>query len=133
MELSESLVMAPWLMLLPLLAAVLCAFVTRPWPFLSALVSWASTLTCLGISAKIFVVRLYGTSSQSLAPNPMSHKVLNIISFSNDMQMGLTNIPVGILIDNLTSVMLVMVCFIALLIQIYSYSYISTEVGHFPT
>lgn len=133
MELHESVVMAPWLLLLPLLAAALTAFVTRPWPLLSALVSWASTLSCLGISAKIFVDRLYGIDPHAVDPNPMTHSVFNIISFSSNVQMGLTNIPVGILIDNLTSVMLVMVCFIALLIQIYSYSYISTEVGHFPT
>ncbi|ODT69060.1 hypothetical protein ABS71_09260 [bacterium SCN 62-11] len=111
---------------LPLIASALCAFITRSVPLLSALVSWASTLTCLGISASILSERLDGN-------NPLSSKVWNWLHLSPNITHGISNLPVGILIDNLTSVMLTMVCFIALLIQIYSYSYISTEVKHFPT
>lgn len=126
MELQGSAQYAYWLMGLPLIASLVSAFITRSVPFLSALVSWASTLTCLGISASILLERLDGT-------NPFSAKIWNWIYFSRETTQGISNLPVGILIDNLTAVMLTMVCFIALLIQIYSYSYISVEVKHFPT
>lgn len=109
---------------MPFAAAVLCGFVTRPAPLLSALVSWASTLGCLGISAKIMAERWHGD-------NVPQQLVVPWISLGNGP--GLQQLPLGILVDNLTVAMLVMVCFIALLIQIYSYSYISTEVHHFPT
>lgn len=126
MELQGSAHYAHWLLLLPLIASGLSAFVTRSVPLLSALVSWASTLGCLGLSASILVERLDGA-------NPMSHRFINKISLIPHPAKSIANLPVGILVDNLTAVMLTMICFIALLIQIYSYSYISTEVKHFPT
>lgn len=117
-----------WLLFAPLLAAALTAFVTRPWPPVSALVSWASTLTCLGISGSILLERLY-------TPDSLSYRAFSLISvdLKATNQASTNLLPVGFLVDNLTAVMLVMVCFIALLIQIYSYSYISTEVHHFPS
>ncbi|MBX3168910.1 MAG: NADH-quinone oxidoreductase subunit L [Candidatus Eremiobacteraeota bacterium] len=126
MELQGSAQYAHWLLLLPLLASGLSAFVTRSVPLLSALLSWSSTLGCLGLSASILAERLDGA-------NPLSYRFINKISLLPHTTQGIANLPVGILIDNLTAVMLTMVCFIALLIQIYSYSYISTEVKHFPT
>ena len=126
MELQGSAQYAVWLLGLPLIASILSAFVTRSVPLLSAMVSWASTLTCLGISGSILLERVDGT-------NPLSSKVWNWIYLSRDVTQGIANLPVGFLVDNLTAVMLTMICFIALLIQIYSYSYISTEVKHFPT
>jgi len=126
MELQGSAQYAHWLLLLPLIASGLSAFITRSVPLLSALISWASTLTCLGISASVLLERLDGS-------NPLSSKVWNWIFLSPHTTQGISNLPVGFLVDNLTAVMLTMICFIALLIQIYSYSYISTEVKHFPT
>jgi len=113
------------LLLLPLAASILAAFVTRSVPLLSALVSWGSTAACLGISGKILFERLHGS-------NPLSYEVFPWIT-TGPGATGLKALSMGILIDNLTATMLVMVCFIGLLIQIYSYSYMSTEVKHFPT
>lgn len=126
MELQGSAQYAYWLLLLPLIASGLSAFVTRSIPLLSALFSWASTLGCLGLSASILVERLDGA-------NPLSYSFVNKIALIPHPAQSIANLPVGILIDNLTAVMLTMICFIALLIQIYSYSYISVEVKHFPT
>ena len=126
MELQGSAQLAPLLLGLPLLASLISAFFTRSVPFLSALVSWASTGGCLWISSRIFLERLDGN-------NPMSYAAYPWLSLSRGASTGLNSLPMGILIDNLTATMLVMVCFIGLLIQIYSYSYISTEVHHFPT
>lgn len=116
---------AIWLLLLPLLASIATAFVTRPLPLLSATVSWGSTLSCLFISGQIFWERLHGK-------NIPSYEAVAWVS-AGPGSTGLMTLPVGIFIDNLTAAMLVMVCFIGLLIQIYSYSYMSTEVHHFPT
>jgi proton-translocating NADH-quinone oxidoreductase chain L len=127
MELQGSALFAKYLLGLPLLASLLTAFLTRPWPLVSALVSWASTFGCLLISGKILVERIVAGS------NPMSYWARPWLTVTPGGSSGLNGLPLGFMIDNLTAAMLVMVCFIALLIQIYSYSYISTEVHHFPT
>ncbi|MFN8612391.1 MAG: NADH-quinone oxidoreductase subunit L, partial [Vulcanimicrobiota bacterium] len=116
-----------WLLLaLPLCASLLCAFLTRPWPALSALVSWASTLGCLIVSGNVFFERL------ASEPAPF-FKIYNVIQLLPHNEQGIGNLSLGYLVDNLSAVMLTMICFIALLIQIYSYSYMSVEVKHFPT
>ncbi|MBS2038421.1 NADH-quinone oxidoreductase subunit L [bacterium] len=116
-----------WLLLaLPLCASLMCAFVTRPWPLLSAAASWVSTLCCLAVSGNVFFER------QGAGQAPFS-KIFNIIQLVPHTSQGIGTLPVGYLVDNLTAVMLTMICFIALLIQIYSYSYMSVEVKHFPT
>lgn len=43
------------------------------------------------------------------------------------------SINVGLLVDNLSAITSVMVTFVATLVGIYSYSYMTTEIGHFPT
>ena len=53
------------------------------------------------------------------------------ISLAPDKPLG--TIEVGLLVDNLSAMMLLMVCFVGLCIQIYSTAYISTEIKHFPT
>lgn len=116
-----------YLLALPLGASILCAVVTRSWPLLSALVSWASTLGCLTIAGNVFFQRL------AADPKTPYSKIINVISLIPGNQQGISILPLGYLVDNLTAVMLVMICFIALLIQVYSFSYISTEVKHFPT
>jgi len=126
MELQGSALHVHYLLLLPLFASLISAFVTRSIPFLSALVSWLCTTGCLAISSAILVER------STAGGNPMSYKSIPLIVLAIGGDSGLNGLPMGFLVDNLTAVMLVMVCFIGLLIQIYSYSYISTEVHHFP-
>lgn len=46
---------------------------------------------------------------------------------------ALGSINVGLLVDNLSAAMLLMVSFVGLCIQVYSASYIDTEIKHFPT
>lgn len=127
MELQGAALNVHWLLILPVAAALLSAFVTRPWPLLSALVSWASTSACLGIALQVFQQRLAAPDS------PMMFQAVPWVATAPGSSAGISFLPMGFLVDNLTAVMLSMVCFIALLIQIYSYSYISTEVHHFPT
>lgn len=124
MELQGAALYAPWLLWLPLLAAVICAFLSRPVPLISALLSWLSTSSCLAVAVGIFQQRWNAPDS------PASSLLLPWIQVGSSSS-GLSSLPVGIYIDNLTATMLVMVCFIGLLIQIYSYSYISIEVHHF--
>lgn len=114
-----------WLIpLLPLLAALVITFITRSRGGLSAGVSITAICGSLGISVPILLQRL---QMEDGPPMEISVPWLSVGAGS------VGTIHVGLLVDNLTACMLVMVCFIGLLIQIYSYSYISTEVGHFPT
>jgi NADH-quinone oxidoreductase subunit L len=123
MELQGTAALAHYFLLLPVLASIVSAFITRRWPLASALVSWASTGSCLLLAARIFQERLHST-------NPLQ---VNMLKWVNLGPSGLASLPMGLMIDNLSSLMLLMVCFIGLLIQIYSYAYMSVEVKHFPT
>ena len=126
MALQGSAEMAWLIAALPLLAALLIALVTRPSGRLSAGVSIAATLGSLGLSLPILLQRV---QVEGAPPFEWSQPWLSV---SPDLG-GIGTISMGILIDNLTATMLVMVCLIGLLIQIYSYAYIGKEVGHFPT
>lgn len=44
-----------------------------------------------------------------------------------------TSINIGLLVDNLSSLTSTMVTFIATLVAVYSYGYMTKEIGHFPT
>ncbi|MGE0488405.1 MAG: NADH-quinone oxidoreductase subunit L [Vulcanimicrobiota bacterium] len=114
-----------WLIpLFPLLACLIIAFVTRPWGKLSA------GLSILAMGGSL--VTALGVFSQRLAhleapPMEASYPWVSVL----EGRLGI--IEMGLLVDNLSATMLAMVCFIALLIQIYSFSYIDTEIHHFPT
>lgn len=114
-----------WLVpLFPLLAFLIIAFLTRRSGKVSAAVSIAAMASSFAVSLSILVERLGH-------PGPPGELSIPWLSVNPDMP-GLANLFLGIYIDNLTAVMLGMVTFIALLIQIYSYSYITIEVAHFP-
>lgn len=111
-----------WLIpFLPLMAFFIIGLVTRKNGRLSAAVSIAAITGSLLLSLGIFLER-------TSASPPFELSIPWIM-----VGEGIGTIEMGILIDNLSASLLAMVCFIGLLIQIYSYSYIGTEIHHFPT
>ena len=110
-----------WLLpILPLLGFVVISFLTKRFKMLSALVATGIMATCLIISigVAIEVLRLGITME-----NPIEYSV-NWLSLP-----GLT-IEAGILVDPLTAVMLIVVCFIALLVDVYSIGYMEGDPGY---
>ncbi len=106
--------------LFPLLAFVLITLVTLRWGRLSAALSILAISSSLVLSTRLFLGRLHG-------PDQVAQ-----VDFSW-IDLGWASVEMGLLVDNLSATMLIMVCFIALLIQIYSFSYMETEIHHFPT
>ncbi len=114
-----------WLVpLLPFLAFLVISLVTRPWGRVSAGVSILALTGSLVVSAQVFLQRVTGGGP------PMQH-AWPWITVAPGQPLGA--IQVGLLVDNLSALMLLMVCFVGLCIQVYSTAYIQTEIGHFPT
>lgn len=108
--------------LLPLFAFLIITLVTLRWGRLSAAVSVLAMLGSLGLSIELFLTRT----------NVTGPELVRQVDFPW-LDLHTRMVSVGLLVDNLSSMMLLMVCFIALLIQIYSFSYMETEIHHFPT
>lgn len=110
-----------WLLpVLPLLGFIVISFITKRSKGLSALVAIGTMFVCLILSVGITVeVLKLGITME--APKEYALQWLSLP--------GLT-IEAGILIDPLTSVMLVVVCFIALLVDIYSLGYMKDDPGY---
>lgn len=109
-----------WLLpILPLLGfAVISLFVNR-FKLLSALLTTSIMAVCLVISAGVaYEVLKYGITMEE----PIEYAV-NWLSLP-----GLT-IEAGVLIDPLTAVMLLVVCIIAFLVDIYSFGYMKGDPG----
>jgi len=109
---------------LPLCACLIISLLTRRWGGLSALLAILTQCVTLAVALSIFFQRL-----QSLTPPDGAELHLAERRLRHADRLASRRL----LVDNLSSLMLAMVCFIALLIQIYSFSYIKTEIGHFPT
>ncbi|MEW6623266.1 MAG: NADH-quinone oxidoreductase subunit L [Bacillota bacterium] len=110
-----------WLLpLLPLLGFVVISFVTKRLKLLSALVAIGTMAASLIISLGIaYEVLRDGVTMES----PVEYAV-NWLSVP-----GLT-IEAGILIDPLAAVMLIVVCTVALLVDIYSLGYMEGDPGY---
>lgn len=108
--------------LLPLLSFVVITFLTKKSKKASAGVA----LTAVGCSAllsiKTFIDILSGAAAQQVAVNWIS--IPSLGSFK-----GL-NIQMGILIDPLSSLMLVIVTFVATLVVLYSFGYMKGDEGY---
>lgn len=109
----------------PLLAFLIIVLFTRSSGPVSAGVSILGIFSSLVVAFRVFSQRL-----QEHMGMPTMEESYPWISVSENL---LGTLHIGVLIDNLSATMLLMVCFIALLIQIYSYGYIGKEIGHFPT
>lgn len=109
-----------WLLpILPLLGFVIVAFITNRHKKLSALVVTGIMAACLVISVGVAAeVLRFGITMEA----PIEYAV-NWLSLP-----GLT-IEAGVLIDPLAAVMLIVVCFIALLVDIYSLGYMEGDPG----
>ena len=107
--------------LLPVLAFLLIIFVTRRFRMLSALVAMASLAVSCGISIGVLANRLaYPATGPQVQNFPW---ILTADAAGNP----LLNINIGLLVDNLSAVMLVVVTVVALLVQIYSTGYMNHE------
>jgi NADH-quinone oxidoreductase subunit L len=115
-ELSAGIMQYAWLIpLLPVLAFVLIIFVTRRFRMPSAIVA----MICLAGSFAIAV----GVLMERLAHPELPPQVLNI----DWLTAGTFTVHFGVLVDNLSAVMLVVVTLVALLVQIYSTGYMNHE------
>ncbi len=112
---------ALFITLLPLLAFLLIVFLTKKAKMLSAMIALAAVLGSAVLSIKIFVEILAGAEAQEVAVNWLS--IPSIGSFRGlDIQMG-------ILVDPLSSLMLVIVTFVATLVILYSFGYMKGDEG----
>lgn len=107
--------------LLPLLSLIIIVFFTRKAKMLSAMVALAAVLVSAVLSIIILIQMLSGA-----APIERSVQWLTIPSLGNFR--GL-NISMGILIDPLSSLMLVIVTFVATLVILYSIGYMKGDEG----
>ncbi|MBI3929724.1 MAG: NADH-quinone oxidoreductase subunit L [Armatimonadetes bacterium] len=110
---------------------MIIVLITRPWGKLSACISILAMAASAVVSGNIFLQRAGSLADphHEMAPMELSIPWIQVL----DAPGGLGGIEMGILIDNLSGVMIFMVCFIALLIQIYSLAYMDVEIHHFPT
>lgn len=113
----------PVVIALPLIAFLIISFVTRAWGSISAGVSIVSLVGSFVLSLVMGMGRLGGE-----APTYEVEKVW--LGVGVPLKGAIT---VGMLVDNLSVLTSIMVCFIATLVAIYSYSYMTVEIGHFPT
>lgn len=112
----------PLVIALPFLAFLLISFVTRRQGPISAAIAIGS----LGVS---FLLSLaMAVSRRGDAPAFEVEAVWLGVGEPVSSYIG-----VGLLVDNLSALTSAMVCFVATLVGLYSYSYMSTEIGHFPT
>lgn len=107
--------------LLPLLSFIVIVFLTKKAKMLSAMVALAAVSGSAILSIKIFVEMLSGAKAQEAAVNWLN--IPSIGSFK-----GLV-IQMGILIDPLSSLMLVIVTFVATLVILYSLGYMKGDEG----
>lgn len=109
------------IVLLPLLAFTLIVFLTKKAKMLSAMIALAAVLSSAVLSIKIFVEMISGTEAKEAAINWLS--IPSLGSFKGlELQMG-------ILIDPLSSLMLVIVTFVATLVILYSLGYMKGDEG----
>jgi proton-translocating NADH-quinone oxidoreductase chain L len=113
----------PLVIALPFLAFLIISFVTRKQGPISAAVAIASLVGSFLLSLAMAFSRL-GRG----APTYDVETVWLGVG-----QPQIAAITVGLLVDNLSVLTSLMVCFVGTLVAIYSYSYMTTEIGHFPT
>ncbi|HKP93118.1 MAG TPA: proton-conducting transporter membrane subunit, partial [Chthoniobacterales bacterium] len=103
----------PWsILLLPFLAAATIALLTQKWPRLSSFISVCAVLASFAGSCVVFVT-----------PNIEVPELTWI-----DLRPVL-NVPLGIVLDDLSRTMLLLVCGVGALIHIYSLGYMRDDPG----
>lgn len=112
---------ALFIILLPLIAFAAIVFLTRKAKILSGILALAAALSSALLSIKVFVEMLSGGKTQEMAVDWLS--IPSLGSFR-----GL-EIQMGVLIDPLSSLMAVIVTFVALLVVLYSFGYMKDDDG----
>ncbi len=113
----------PLIIALPLFAFLIISFLTRRHGPTSALVCIASLVGSFFLSLGMALGRLGGAK-------PTYEVEAVWLGVGSPMSGAIT---MGLLVDNLSALTSLMVCFVATLVAVYSYSYMTTEIGHFPT
>ena len=113
----------PWVIALPFFAFLVISLLTRSHGPSSALVAIASLVGSFFLSLGMALGRLGGDKP--------AYEVETVWLGVGWPKTGA--ITMGLLVDNLSAMTSVMVCFVAILVAVYSYSYMTTEIGHFPT
>src|SRR4051812_33120501 len=97
----------PWLiLLLPFVAAVVIALLTKPWPGLSSFISVAAVLVSFAASCVVFVT-----------PNIETFELTWI-----DLR-PVFYVPLGLVLDDLSKTMLLLVTGVGAVIHVYSLGY----------
>lgn len=115
---------APVIIALPLLSFLIISFVTLKRGAASAAVCIGSLALSFFFSLLAVVPRFTGAEHDVYE---WSHTWLSVGSPVS------AAIEVGFLVDNLSSLTSLMVTFVATLVGLYSYGYMTKEIGHFPT
>lgn len=113
----------PWIIGLPLLAFLLISFATHRNGKISAAISVLSLSVATILSFLMALPRLQGQDT-----------VYQVTGYW--LRVGFpaeTGIQAGFLVDNLSALTSLMVTFISTLVALYSYGYMTKEIGHFPT
>jgi proton-translocating NADH-quinone oxidoreductase chain L len=116
---------SPIIVLLPLLSFLLISFVTHKKGPISAGIAICSLLGSFFLSLLMAIPRIQGDSSVL----EWNHAWLTV-GFSEQSK---ASINIGLLVDNLSVLTSLMVTFVATLVAIYSYGYMTKEISHFPT
>ncbi|KPU46095.1 NADH-quinone oxidoreductase subunit L [Oxobacter pfennigii] len=108
--------------MLPLIAFILIVFFTKKYKFLSACISLAAAAISALLSIIVLVNILSGRAPVEVSINWLDIPTMGAIK-------GL-NIEMGLLIDPLSSLMLVIVTFVAFLVILYSFEYMKGDEGY---
>lgn len=113
---------ALFIILLPLIAFIVIVFLTKRAKILSGILALAGALVSAILSIKLFIQMLSGAK-----PLEKAVEWLNIPSIGAFK--GLS-IQMGVLIDPLSSLMLVIVTFVAVLVILFSFGYMKGDEGY---
>ncbi|MCA9776031.1 MAG: NADH-quinone oxidoreductase subunit L [Candidatus Eremiobacteraeota bacterium] len=116
---------APIIVLLPLISFLLISFVTQKKGPVSAVIAICSLAGAFLLSLGMAIPRF----QHHAEVYEWNHPWLTV-GFSESTR---SSIYVGLLVDNLSVLTSLMVTFVATLVAIYSYGYMTKEISHFPT
>lgn len=116
---------SPYIVLLPLLSFLLISFVTQKKGAISAGITICSLVGSFLLSLAMAIPRF----GHDASVREWNHPWLSV-GFSGDHR---SSIDIGILVDNLSVFTSLMVTFVATLVALYSYGYMTKEISHFPT
>lgn len=107
-----------FVVLMPLIAFLIIVSFTKKFRLTSAIISISAIFISFILSCIILFMRINDTNVHNIIENNLPW-----------MSLGKLNINIGILINNLTAIMLIVVTTVSLLVQIYSIGYMHSDDG----